>query len=106
MRAGQGHQQLRLVWQRLRLRRGGVQVPADAELGSYDLTGSVGYQVCREEFCDPPSAVDYSISVMVAAEMQEKTETCGKQMQKNAERMQERMQKHAEKCGKKAEKRA
>jgi thiol:disulfide interchange protein len=50
-----------------------VKVPADAKLGSYDLTGSVGYQVCREEICDPPSAVDYSVSVMVAAETQEET---------------------------------
>lgn len=52
-----------------------VKVPADAKLGNYDLTGSIGYQVCRKEICDPPSAVDYSVSITVAAETQAETAT-------------------------------
>ena len=45
-----------------------VNVPEDAKPGMYDLTGSVGYQVCTEQMCDPPMAADYQVAIEVAAE--------------------------------------
>jgi suppressor for copper-sensitivity B len=42
-----------------------IQVPADAEPGDYELAGSMAFQTCTATSCDIPSAVDFSVTVVV-----------------------------------------
>ena len=47
-----------------------VKIPEGTAKGEYELTGGVGYQVCKDDACDPPAGVDYSVRISVAAETQ------------------------------------
>ena len=42
-----------------------VTIPDDAEPGSYQLSGSLGYQACTKQQCDMPLAVDFQLAVGV-----------------------------------------
>ncbi len=44
-----------------------ITVPDDAKPGQYELAGSIAYQTCTPETCDPPSGFDFQASIQIGA---------------------------------------